>query len=284
MRTVLKSPRILRTGQPLTLEAIKQVCPAVFATTAHESRGPRYRFIPTIEPLERLLADGWGVFEASQQKANKDITRNAFTKHMLRLRKLKDFDVRHHPLGASIAELCIINAHDATAQYILSAGAYRLVCNNGMMVGEAADMGVRVRHTQTKQTTEEILDGANKIVAESFPRMFSQIELFKALKIPTEQQYRMAERAMKLRYHDTMPPFPVKDLLDVRRPEDEDPTLWNVLNRVQEGAVYGGWKTKSFAFARQSMVRPVERISNVVAINKGLWDEAYAIAKEMSAA
>ena len=55
MRPILKSPRVLRTGQPLALPTIKQICPAVFAQEPHASRGPRYRYVPTIQPLQALL-------------------------------------------------------------------------------------------------------------------------------------------------------------------------------------------------------------------------------------
>jgi hypothetical protein len=91
MRPILKSPRILRTGNPLTLTGIQQVCPAVFAQEPHASRGPRYRYVPTIEPLQALLDTGWGVYEASQQRS-RAADRDPYTKHMLRLRKLEHFD------------------------------------------------------------------------------------------------------------------------------------------------------------------------------------------------
>ena len=44
----------------------------------------------------------------------------------------------------------------------------------------------------------------------------------------------------------------------------------------------GGWETRSIGWGRRPQVRPVERVSAVVAINQGLWNEATKIAEEMA--
>jgi hypothetical protein len=281
MRPILKSPRILRTGSPLALAAIQQVCPAVFAQEPHGSRGPRYRYVPTIEPLQALLDTGWGVYEASQQRS-RAADRDPYTKHMLRLRKLEHFDVDNwQRSGEGVPEVILINAHDGTAAYHLRGGFFRFVCANGMMVGTTI-AGFTVRHTVSAQTTAEVLDGCTRVVTESFPLMLDNVERFQRLTLDQTQQYRLAQRGMELRWGGRMAPVTVDSLLAVRRPEDEQPTLWNVLNRVQEATLYGGWQTASLGYGRKSMVRPVERVSAVAAINGGLWDEALAIATEVA--
>jgi hypothetical protein len=65
--TKLNSPRVLRTGAPLTLEGIRQTCPAVFAEGPAPERSARYHYVPTIEPLTKLMDKGWGGYEASQE-------------------------------------------------------------------------------------------------------------------------------------------------------------------------------------------------------------------------
>jgi hypothetical protein len=281
MRPILKSPRILRTGNPLTLTGIQQVCPAVFAQEPHASRGPRYRYVPTIEPLQALLDTGWGVYEASQQRS-RAADRDPYTKHMLRLRKLEHFDhTQVHRDG--VPEVILINAHDGTAAYHLKAGFFRFVCSNGLMVGTTV-AGFTVRHTVNSQTTAEVLDGCTRVVTESFPRMLDNVDKFKGITLAPEHQYRLATRAMELRYGSTVAPFEAPALLTCRRAEDEQPTLWNVLNRVQENVVYGGWETKSMGYGRKSTVRPIERVSAVAAINGGLWDTAATLADELVAA
>lgn len=276
MRPILKSPRVLRTGAPLTLEGIRQVCPAVFAEGPHESRGERYRYVPTIRPLEALLENGWAVYEASQQQALKVPGRNGFTKHMLRIRKVSDFETPSHQDG--VPEVILINAHDGTSAYHLKSGYFRFVCANGMMVGTGIS-GFKVYHSINKQTSDEVLMAGERLITESFPRMIESIEKFRGITLTRERQYKLAETALNLRYPNiAIRPFPASDLLRVNRPEDEGDDLWRVLNRVQEGIMYGGWSVKSALQGRSSAVRPVERVSTVTAINSGLWDMAEELA------
>lgn len=272
-RPIITSPRMLRTGQPLTLDQIRSVAPAVFALEPHSSRGPRYAYVPTIRPLQTLLDNGWGVFEAAQQRS-RAADRDPYTKHMLRLRKLSDF---HKPqVGDGVAEVVMINGHDGTAAYHLFSGYFRFICSNGLMVGSGIS-GFRVRHTVGPQTSDEVLLAGEKTITEKFPLMMNNIEAMRAKRLTDELMMRLANKAVTLRYGDTMPPFEARQLLEVRRPEDKADDVWTVLNRIQENILHGGWETRSAMFARRSMVRPVERVSTVVKINGGLWDEAMKL-------
>jgi len=271
MRPIISSPRILRTGSPLSLEALKQHCPAVFAAEAHSSRGPRYRYVPTITPLEKMLANGWQVYEAAQQRS-RERDRDPYTKHMLRLRRAGDFNKQAN-VGDGIPELVLINAHDGSAAYHLRGGFFRFICTNGLMVGTHIS-GFKVRHTVGPQTAEEVLEAGEKVVTESFPQMLEFIDKFREKKLNHEEKMMLAMRALDLRYGTTLPKFPADDLLAVHRDEDKDDSLWTTLNVVQENILNGGWETRSVGFGRRSAVRPVERVTAIAQINAGLWDKA----------
>lgn len=270
----MSMPRVLRTGAPLALEAIKQVAPAVFAPGPHDSRGPRYLYVPTIQPLETLLDNGWGVYEASQQRS-RSADRDPYTKHMLRLRKLEDFNTNSWK-GDGVPEVVMINAHDGTAAYHLHAGYFRFICSNGMMVGTKM-AGFKVRHTVSAQTNLEVLEAAEKTVTERFPLMLEHVDAMREKIISYEAQAEWARLAQRLRYGDTLPPFQPEDLLQPRRDADAGDSVWKVLNRIQENIMNGGWETRSTMFNRRSQVRPVERVSAVAKINGGLWDHALEL-------
>lgn len=270
----MKTPRVLRTGSPLSLEAIRSVAPAVFAQEPHASRGPRYLYVPTIQPLQMLLDNGWGVYEASQQRA-RAADRDPYTKHMLRLRKLEHFNTAAKA-KEGFPEVVMINAHDGTAAYHMHAGFFRLICSNGMIVGQRV-AGFKVRHTRTSQTNLEVLEAAERTVVEKFPIMLDHIDAMQSIEISQEAQIEYAKLAQRLRYGDTLAPFPAEDLLAARRREDEGNSVWRVLNRIQENVMNGGWETRSTMFARRSQVRPVERVTAVAKINGGLWDHALEL-------
>ena len=265
-----RQQRILRTGNALTLAAVEQYAPAVFAATAHPTRGPRYEYLPTIKPLEALLERGWGVFEVNQNKT-RDPSREGFTRHSLRLRRLDQMEQTNKYGGAldGTLELSLTNAHDGTAAYSLSAGYFRMVCANSMTTGRQIATH-RVVHSKGR-AIGEIIDVTAKIIEEDFPRMLEQITAFKATELTQEQTYELANTAIDLRYGTKAKLFPADHLLKARRPVDDGFNAWAVLNRIQENVMQGGWTTQSLITGRKSTIRSVEAIAQINKINTGLW-------------
>jgi hypothetical protein len=231
------------------------------------TRGPRYEYIPTIEPLEKLLDSGWSVFEATQ---NKTLVpgKEGFCRHSLRLRRGDSLN-KYGGAADGTAEVILTNAHDGTSAYTLSAGYFRLVCSNGLTVGKSI-ASHRIIHSKGR-STGMVIDVASRIIEEDLPRMFNQIEVFKTVDLSYDQRNVLAETAMSLRYGDAIKPFKAVDLLKVRRPVDDGLSAWSVLNCVQENVMQGGWETKSVWTGRKSRVRGVEAIAASNKINQGLW-------------
>lgn len=269
----LSQPRVLRTGSPLSLEAIQQYTPAVFAAGPHHERGPRYLYVPTIQPLTTLLDNGWGVYETSQQRSRK-ADRDPYTKHMLRMRKLADFDSKSWS-GDGVPEVVLVNAHDGTAAYTGYVGYFRFICSNGMMVGNKLG-GFTIRHMQGARTSADVLQ-AMELLTTKFPVMLNMVDTMRKYRLAREAQLELAETAVRLRYGSTVAPFQPEELLNVRREADAGDDAWHVLNRIQENVMQGGWETRSWAFGRRSAVRAVERVSAVTKINTGLWDHALEL-------
>lgn len=273
MRATVSNARMLRTGQPLSLSQIQSVAPAVFAPVAHPDRSERYRYIPTVEPLQSLMDGGWQVWEARQQRSRKD-DRDPYMKHMLRLRHGADNGYTRAPDGT--AEVVLTNAHDGSASYTLQAGFFRLVCSNGMTAGRIIG-SIRVLHTTSALTTEEVLHASQRVLEEKIPAMLGDVERMREYETSEDERMALAVIASKLRYGTNLAPFPAVDLLAVRRSVDAANNMWCVLNRIQENVMDGGWYTNSLLMGRRSMVRPVERVTETSAINMGIWDAAAAI-------
>ena len=69
----------------LSNDQIAHYAPSVLAQEAHESRGERYTFIPTIEVLDGLRREGFQPFEVRQTRV-RDQSKREHTKHLVRLR------------------------------------------------------------------------------------------------------------------------------------------------------------------------------------------------------
>lgn len=263
-----------RGADPLSLDQIAGAAPSVLAGDKHGSHSERYTYIPTIEVLNGLSREGFLPFEV-RQGGSGDVEKRAFTKHMIRLRQRGAVTV-----GDSFRELILINSHDGTSSYQLMAGMFRLVCSNGLVVGEGACEGVKVPHKG--DIVSQVIEGAYRIVdssreAERIAADMRTIELR-----PAEQEV-FAEAAAQLRF-DGVSPIEPRAINAARRPEDRNGSMWHTFNRAQENLVRGGVNyvqrnpETGRAVARRQ-TRPVQSIDGNVSLNRALWTLAQRMAE-----
>lgn len=268
-----KNAAILRSNSPLADEQIRSVAPSIFAETAHGSRSERYSYIPTSQVLAGLRAEGFQPFAVYQGGSGDDEKRN-FTKHMIRLRH----ETTVATVGQTFQEIVLINAHDGTSSYQLMGGMFRMVCSNGMVVGNGTIEQVRVKHTG--DVIPAVIEGCNHIL-HRLPEASESVAEMNALQLTEPEQQAFARAALTLRYDETESPITADKLLTLKRREDAQPTLWNTLNTVQENVIRGGISyiqrnDRGHRVARRQ-TREVRGIDQNTAINRALW----TLAEEM---
>lgn len=253
----------MRSNEPMTEAQIREAAPAVFQERPHGRTTDRYTLIPTSEVLAHLQAAGYGVSRA-QQKHTRVPGSMPYARHLLALRPLQAF--LKPIVGDVVPEIILVNGHDGFTSYELSAGLFRLVCANGLMVGQTI-AGFTVAHRGNIK--EEVLENTKK-VWQSFPAVATFIEQARAYEMPHVEQERFAKDAMQIRYGDKAP-YEAKELLGVRRVEDNHSDLWSVYNRVQENLMGGGIVGRS-ALGRRVLSKPIARVTRDVEYNRKLWD------------
>src|ERR1017187_1533644 len=128
----------------LSNEQLHLVAPSIFAAEPWEKVSDKYAFIPTITVVDALRAEGFVPVRVGQSRSRL-VGKSEFTKHMLRFRQEKDLDTTR-VVGQEIPELVLVNSHDRSSGYQLSAGIFRLICCNGCTV-KSADFGdISVHH------------------------------------------------------------------------------------------------------------------------------------------
>jgi hypothetical protein len=80
---------VLRSEMPLAEDQMRQAAPSIFAAGKHASRSERYTYIPTIEVLRGLRREGFEPFMVAQSRSRIE-GKTEYTKHMIRLRHLRD--------------------------------------------------------------------------------------------------------------------------------------------------------------------------------------------------
>lgn len=265
-----------RNNDGLSLDDMRASLPAIFAEQPHESRSERYVYVSTADVIRALGDEGFRPFEARMSRS-RDEERQGFAKHMIRFRSLSTVQ-GFRQVGDVSFEVVLRNAHDGTAAYDFMAGLFRLVCLNGMVVGDAEIASVHVRHSGNRQAIlDKIVDGANAVLqtaplALEAPRKWSSVELNQ------DEQMAFAESARTIRFGDAdgkvETPITAQQLLHPRRPADTGNDLWRTFQRVQENTVRGGLSATgrdTDGRLRRTTTREVRSVDGDVRLNKALW-------------
>jgi Domain of unknown function (DUF932) len=252
----------------LSLEALRERTPAVFASGPHESTSSKYTFIPTERVLAGLMGAGFVAVDARQTQARRASLMHA--RHILRLRRR--FETIE--LKDAIPEVVFLNSHDGTSAYQLRMGIFRVVCTNGLIVSRGAFPAYCVSHRG--DVVEEVVTGALKM-AEEFDRLASQVEAMERRHLPKEEQLQFAQAALSIRFPDpTLRGMEPAQLLNCRRVQDLGDDLWTILNRCQEGLLGGGLRGRSPS-GRLTRTRRISSIQEDLRVNSRLWDLASEV-------
>lgn len=252
-----------RSDSPIQNYQIERYAPSILATEAHESRGERYAFIPTIEVLDGLRAEGFHPFEVRQTKV-RDIGKREHTKHMVRLRHVDTA----HGVGKEVPEIILINSHDGSSSYQLLSGIFRMVCSNGLIAGDVHN-DVRVRHSGN--VVNDVIEGSFEVL-QNLQQVTGSIDAMRAVELTDQEQLLLAGSAIQLRWGDQSPVKP-HQLVAARRYEDRKPDLWTAFNRIQENLVKGGVSGRG-ATGRRTTTREVGGVNENVKLNRALWQLA----------
>jgi hypothetical protein len=256
---------------PLDEDQMRAVAPSIFAEGKHCSRSARYTYIPTIEVLRGLRKEGFEPFMVAQS-ASRQEEKRAFTKHMIRLRHAGEGNARDEA-----NEVILINSHDGASSYQMLAGVFRFVCCNGLVIGDqVAD--IRVPHKG--DVRGEVIDGAFQVL-EQFAAVNGSVDAMKALQLSAPEQVALATAAIELRFPAlgevlAAAPIAPEQLLEARRSEDGDASLWTTFQRIQENALRGGQPGRT-PLGRRMNTRPVQSIDRSIGLNRALW----TLAEEM---
>lgn len=296
----INNSALLRQQTPLTLDQLRLYAPSAFATAAHESRSDRYTYIPTSEVIRGLMREGFQPFKATQSRSRIE-GKTEFTKHMIRFR---------HPdaittlkVGDSVPEVVLVNSHDGTSAYKLSAGLFRLVCSNGLMVADSTVEMLSIMHKGN--IVDQVIEGSFEIVGQS-EKALAKADDWTRLQLTPGEQGAFADAARELRFADAegeiKTPITAAQLLRPRRTEDANgpvgwrgdrtpvgpkQDLWHTMNVVQENVVKGGISGFQQAVdahtgrktARRVTTREVKGIDQDVKLNRALWMLAERMAE-----
>lgn len=253
---------------PISNETLRHYAPSVFASEPHQSRSGRYTYISTADVLGALSKEGFLPMACGQSRV-RDASKREYTKHLVRLRH-RDY-LGDNKVGTEVPELVLLNSHDGASSYQLMGGIYRLVCSNGMIIGNTS-CEARVRHNG--DVLADVIEGTYSVV-EDIKRTLPVIEEWKARQLTGEQRMAYATSALALRWDtddagNVQAPIAASKLLEAKRWDDRGNDLWTTYNKVQEHMIRGGIRGTG-STGRRMTTRAVSSVGENVKLNKALW-------------
>ena len=265
--------------QALTNDEIYRRAPSVFATAPRGDVSNKYQFIPTLDIVEKLRGEGLFPVRVNQSLSRTD-GGESYAKHQIRFRPALYME-QQYGLLEEFPEIVLVNSHDRSSGYQISAGIFRKVCTNGM-IAQSSDFGtVSVRHSGN--IIDDVIEGTYEII-ESIPGILEGVERLKAITLDKRESFAFANAAVQLRYPldstgAETAPIAAESLLKVRRYSDRDKTdLWSTFNAVQENLIKGGVRGRGATGKRMS-TRAINSVTEDVRLNKSLWTLADELRK-----
>jgi len=254
---------------PLTNEQLKQQAPALFTEEPHYDVSDKYHFIPTIDIIEEIRANSW--YPVSVSEANvRDDDKQGYQQHLVRFRHFEDL---LHPQDNAV-ELLLFNSHDRTKSFSISAGIYRFVCSNGLVIADSVFETFKIKHLGERNN--DVVHAVESITTIK-PKLMKKIQTLEAIELSEAEKESFAKSSIPLRFDNHLE-VNHTDLLIPHRDEDTKDDLYTVLNVIQENLLRGNISGNNKDTNRRFKSKKITSIGRDVGINQALWDIAEKIA------
>ncbi len=254
---------------PLNNQELQELAPTLFTSEPHFEVSDKYHFIPTIEVLEEIKSHNWYPVSVSQAGV-KDENKEGYQQHCVRFRHFEDL---LNP-GENAVELLLFNSHDRTKSFSISAGIFRFVCANGLVVSDSVFESYKIKHLGDRDN--DVANAVVKITAVK-EKLLDKINTLSNIQLSSLEKQSFAKLSIPLRFEEHLEVDP-NDLLIPHRVEDYKDDLYTTLNTIQEHLIRGNLSGVNKETGRRFTSKEIKSITTDTQVNKGVWELAEKIA------
>jgi hypothetical protein len=251
-----------------TKSEIRQLASSIFTTQGAPGTSDKYAHISTEKIIDDMELLGWGVVDAKQVKARKG---EGYQKHLVVFRN-NDIQITSDDGDNVFPQILLTNSHDGKNAFTFTAGLFRMVCENGLVVSSREFENMKIRHYGY---SFEELQETIKAMVEKLPLTVESLNRFRAVELSQEQALDFAKKALSTRFtEDELEHIQVnlEELLAPTRSEDKGNDLWSVYNVVQEKIIHGMFDYKYGIKVRKA--RKIKNFKQDLVVNEKLYDLA----------
>jgi len=260
----------LQNAQFLNDEQIREKAPSVFTMKPSSEVSKHYTHIPTTKVINDMRTLGWDVVDVKEVKARKAATRGV-QKHLVVFRN-PEVVINGQDGDTVFPQILLTNSHDGKNAFTFTAGLFRLICENGLVISTTQFEDVKMRHMG--YTFEDLQQNIREMV-EKLPLTVESMNKMKEIEMGEKAALEFAKRALETRFDENQMKrinIDLNEFLKPIRDEDKGNDVWSIFNVVQEKIIEG-----DFQYIAGSKVRKARRIKNFnqdQKINKELFELA----------
>ena len=248
---------------------IKKRANSIFTATGAPGTSEKYAHISTEKIIDDMALLGWGVVDAKQVKARKGI---GFQKHLVVFRN-PEIVINGSDGDDVFPQILLTNSHDGKNAFTFTAGLFRMVCENGLVISTQEFDNLKIRHYG--YDFEELQKVINTMV-EKLPLTVDSMNKFKETVLSQDQVLEFAKLALTTRFtEDELKTIKIdlNDLVQPTRPEDAGMNLWSVFNTVQEKLTHGMFDYQYGVKSRKA--RKIKNFNKDLELNSKLYSIAH---------
>jgi len=253
---------------------MSEIAPSIFTMKPSNEVTEKYTHIPTEKVIDDMELLGWGVVDVKQVKARTAKTQGV-QKHLVVFRN-NDVVINGEDGDTVFPQIVMTNSHDGKNAFQFTAGLFRMVCENGLVISDTQFDDIKMRHMGY---TFEDLQVLIKDIVEKLPLTVDSMNKMKAVELEEEQMFNLAKDLLDIRIKGTENTYPneaIEEVLNVQRKKDEGNMLWEVFNRIQENIIEGNFEyiTKG---GKKRQARIIKNFKQDMDVNKKMFSKALEL-------
>ena len=251
---------------------LRSLAPSIFTQTGAAGVSEKYSHISTDKVISDMEVLGWGVVDAKEVKARKNI---GFQKHLVVFRN-PDVVINGADGDQVFPQILLTNSHDGKNSFTFTPGLFRMICENGLVVATEQFADFKVRHMGYDF---EALQSTIRSIVESLPLTVESMNKMKEIQLGEEQILDLAKSLLELRVEGTDNTFgevAIEQVLQPQRNQDYGNGLWEVFNRVQENIMEGNFSYLTVR-GRVRQARKIKNFKQDLDLNKAMFNKALEL-------
>lgn len=258
----------LQNTESKTLDQLREIAPSIFTTKGATTTSDKYSHIPTDQVIKDMELLGWNVIDAKEVKARKNV---GYQKHLVVFRN-PDVVINGKDGDTVYPQVLLTNSHDGKNSFTFTAGLYRMICENGLVVADTQFDDYKIRHMGYDF---ESLQNTIREIVEQLPLTVESMNKMKTIELQEDQALQLAKDLLDIRIENTNNTYDedaIQSVLEPQRPEDEGLGLWEVFNRIQENIIEGNFKYNTPA-GKIRQARIVKNFKQDMQLNKRMFSK-----------